>query len=83
MVDEVGVVRAVLIMVLAVAMAEAIHAVISVESLVRPSQMRLYERLKAKFIVPARNAVGIMGMMPTLLVDTLLMKQTLTFALPP
>ena len=82
-VDEVGVAGAVLIMVLAVAMAEAIHAVISVESLALPSLMRLYARLKAKFIVPARNAVGIRGVMPTLLVDTLFMKQTLTFAPQP
>ena len=82
-VDEVGVVGAVLIMVLAVVMVEAICAVISVESLPPPSLMRLYARLKAKFIVPARNAVGIGVTMPTLLVNTLLMWQKPMFALQP
>ena len=83
MVDEVGVVEAVLIVVLVVAMAEAIHVVISIESLAPQSLTRSFAKLKAKSIVPARNVVGIGVTMPTRLVDTLLMWQTLTFALQP
>ena len=48
-----------------------------------PKPTKMYEKLKAKSIVPARNAVGIGVTMPTLLVDTLLMWQTLMVALQP